>query len=141
MLSWPTTSKRFRLLAEQLRAMTDEIVSLRASLTSETQRASDAEEQISRIADETRDQLQQLRNQINELAGSMSSANDEQRHRFEELDSGARLERLEQRAAERESDCRKYDLTLIKLEKRIDQQGADAATTAAMLLERIGTFR
>jgi uncharacterized phage infection (PIP) family protein YhgE len=141
MLSWPKASKRSSLQAEQLRAVTDEIASLRASLASETQRASDAEEQLSRQGDEMRHQLQQLRDQIDELGRSASAANDEQRRRLEELGDHERLERIEQREAEQEADYRKIGLTLIKLEKRIEQQSEDAATTAAMLLERIGPSR
>ena len=138
MLNWPKMSKRSGLLVEQLRAVTEEVASLRASLTSETQRASEAEAQLSRQSEGLRDQVRQLHDQIEELARSVSAANDEHR-RLDELGDGERLERLEQRDVERETESRNIGLKLIKLEKRIEQQSEDAATTAAMLLERIGT--
>ena len=144
MLNWPKTSRRLDQLVAQLGTMAEELASLRAALAGETERALAAEEKLLGQVSSTEElgqQLQHLRDRIDELTGSVGVANAEQRERLDQLRGPERLERLEQLNSEREADCRRAGLTLTKLEKRLDQQAEDATTTAALLLGRIEASR
>lgn len=131
MANWPIGAKRFALLNDAFEAAKAELAGVHESAGELAQRLLAAEERLSAqdtALKDLSDQIRQLRDEINGLAGALvqeQQSREQATNRFEQLDL--------QRADER----RVTDAALIKLEKMLELQAADARTTAAILLARL----
>lgn len=133
MLTWPRTAKRLGMLTEQLNASRGKLVSLQEALTEQIIKTQAAEEKLhaySTMLEEMQEQFRQLDAKVETLFGSLAEERSERRQMNE------RTERLD---TDREAKWQQLALSLTKLEKRMEQQEADAIKTAAILLARLGT--
>ncbi|WP_420138961.1 hypothetical protein [Sphingomonas sp.] len=132
MLTWTSGAKRFARLQAQLVTAQAELAALRQRHDDQTARAHTADErsaaQDSTIENLTA-QVHQLRNEVDNLVEALAR----EQHARTTVEH-----RLEQYELHRAEEQRTIKSALVKLEKSLEQQAADARTTAAILLARIG---